>query len=113
RSARPMDVSPGLRESRDPITSRSIPELLDLERLARAFGPRARLESLCDVGFEDASLPIRVLTLGSRSPDAPVLICVGGVHGLERIGAQVVLGFIETLVATSRWDRAACDMLDS
>jgi hypothetical protein len=28
------------------------------------------------------------------------------VHGLERIGAQVVLGFIETLVAALRWDRA-------
>jgi len=34
------------------------------------------------------------------------------VHGLERIGAQVVLGFIETLVSTVRWDRALNEMLD-
>lgn len=102
-----------LRESRDLITPRSIPELLDLERLAGALGLKARLETLCEVGFEDATLPVRVLTLGASRPDAPVLICVGGVHGLERIGAQVVLGFIETLVAATRWDRAVCDMLET
>ena len=102
-----------LRENGDPITRRSIPELLDLERLARALGGTARLESLCEVSFEEGPLPIRVLTMGSRRADAPVLVCVGGVHGLERIGAQVVLGFIETLVAASRWDRTTCDMLET
>lgn len=90
----------------------TIPELLDLDRLARAFGQQARLESLCDVSVADATLPVSVLTLGASRPEAPVLLCVGGVHGLERIGAQVVLGFVETLVAASRWDRAAGDMLE-
>lgn len=41
------------------------------------------------------------------------MICVGGVHGLERIGAQVVLGFIETLVAAVRWDRSVSNILDN
>lgn len=54
---------------------------------------------------------MRVLALGAQRQDAPVFICVGGVHGLERIGAQVVLGFIETLVSAVRWDRALSDML--
>jgi hypothetical protein len=44
--------------------------------------------------------------------EAPLVLCVGGVHGLERIGAQVVLGFIETLVAALRWDRTLGDVLD-
>ncbi len=73
----------------------------------------ARLESLCEVGWGETTLPVRVLSLGTRRLDAPVCICVCGVHGLERIGAQVVLGFIETLVAAARWDRAAGDMLDN
>ena len=94
------------------ISSPSIPELADLERLARALGDVASLESLCDVSWEQASLPVRVLALGARRPEAPVFICVGGVHGLERIGAQVVLGFIETLVAAVRWDRAVSEMLE-
>jgi zinc carboxypeptidase len=113
RSARPAVSAQRLIESRDPITARSIPELLDLERLALALGDAARLETLCEVSGDGATLPVRVLTLGASRPEAPVLLCVGGVHGLERIGAQVVLGFIETLVAATRWDRAACDMLET
>jgi hypothetical protein len=98
-------------EEADLIRLQSIPELADLERLARALGEEASLESLCAVTWEDATLPVRVLTLGARRADSPVFICVGGVHGLERIGAQVVLGFIETLVSSVRWDRAVTDML--
>ena len=94
------------------IITRSIPELADLERLARAFGDVASLENLCEVSWEETTLPVRALALGCRRPDAPVFICVGGVHGLERIGAQVVLGFIETLVAAVRWDRAINEMLE-
>jgi hypothetical protein len=56
-------------------------------------------------------LPVGALRLGSTAPSAPVVLCVGGVHGLERIGAQVVLGFIETLVAAMRWDRSVSEML--
>jgi hypothetical protein len=93
------------------IRPRSIPELADLERLARALGEEASLESLCAVTWEEATLPVRVLALGAPSAGSPVFICVGGVHGLERIGAQVVLGFIETLVAAVRWDRAVNDVL--
>jgi hypothetical protein len=94
------------------ILSRSIPELADLDRLARALGDVASIETLCDVRSGDTTLPLRVLSLGTRRPDAPALLCVGGVHGLERIGSQVVLGFIETLVAAVRWDSSVSNMLD-
>ena len=87
----------------DRIIQRSIPELLDLDRLAGALVGRASLETLCTVHWQDIALPVRALTLGAVEPEAPLLLCVGGVHGLERIGAQVVLGFIETLVAALRW----------
>lgn len=93
------------------ITQRWIPELLDLDRLAEALVGRASLETLCTVRWQNDVLPVRALTLGAVEPDAPVLLCVGGVHGLERIGAQVVLGFIETLVAAQRWDRTVGDLL--
>ena len=99
-------------ERQGQIPTRSIPELADLERLARALGEAASLESLCAVSWEDTTLPVRALTFGTRRSDSPVFICVGGVHGLERIGAQVVLGFIETLVSAVRWDRAVAEMLD-
>jgi hypothetical protein len=101
------------RGARRLILPRSIPELADLERLAKALGDVASLETLCSVSWGETTLPIRVLSLGTRRPDAPALLCVGGVHGLERIGAQVVLGFIETLASSVRWDRSLSNMLDN
>jgi len=101
----------GYPASEDRIIHRSIPELLDLDRLADALMGRASLETLCTVHWERGALPVRALTLGAVEPDAPLVLCVGGVHGIERIGAQVVLGFIETLVAALRWDRALGDVL--
>jgi hypothetical protein len=91
---------------------RTIPELLELERLAQALGPHARVETLTSVVGGGARLPVQALGLGATRADAPVLICVGGVHGLERIGSQVVLGFIETIGACLHWDRALCQMLE-
>jgi len=94
------------------ITQRSIPELSDLDRLAGTLVGRASLETLCTVQWEDSTLPVRVLTLGAVSADAPLVLCVGGVHGIERIGAQIVIGFIETLLAALRWDRTLGDILE-
>lgn len=90
----------------------SIPELLELDRLARLLGPRATVVTLCNVGAGDASLPVRALSIGATRAEAPILLCVGGVHGLERIGAQIVVGFLETVVSSLRWDRALGDMLE-
>jgi Zinc carboxypeptidase len=100
------------RAQRACINHPSIPELLDLERLAGSLVGRASLQTLCTVHWQDVSLPVRALTLGALDPDAPLLLCVGGVHGLERIGAQVVLGFIETLIAALRWDRTIGNILE-
>ncbi len=69
------------------------------------------METLCSAAFDGVVLPVQALALGSAERHAPVMLCVGGVHGLERIGAQVVLGFIETLAAYLRWDRLLRDML--
>ncbi len=87
-------------------------ELADLERLAQSLGSLARLSTLCTVRWRNTQLPVQALSLGAPSGTGPVLICVGGVHGLERIGAQVVLGFIETLASAMRWDRALNGMLE-
>jgi hypothetical protein len=106
-----LPLWPAQLRAEDCITQRLIPELIDLDRLAEALVGRASLETLCTVHWRDDALPVRAITLGAVEPDAPVLLCVGGVHGLERIGAQVVLGFLETLVAAQRWDRTLGDLL--
>ena len=43
-------------------------------------------------------LPVYAITLGTADPQAPAAGFFAGVHGLERIGAQVVLSFLSTPV---------------
>jgi hypothetical protein len=82
----------------------SLPELEHIERLAAAGGPHLRCEVACRVVHGGAHLPVYALTLGNPDPALPAAGFFGGVHGLERIGARVVIAFLEHLVARLRWD---------
>ena len=88
-----------------------LPELTELLRLTEALSAHARTRVLARVSVGDASLPILSITLGSAEPSAPSLAFVGGVHGLERIGTQVVLAYLHTLSVRLSWDRVLHDLL--
>ncbi|MGB8330799.1 MAG: M14 family zinc carboxypeptidase, partial [Polyangiales bacterium] len=51
------------------------------------------------------------LVMGSEDETAPCLLLVGGVHGLERIGTQVVLAYLATLAERLHWDELTRDAL--
>lgn len=78
----------------------SLPELDQLETLISRLGDRARVETLSRVG----GYPIYGIVLGNTRVEAPCLLLVGGVHGLERIGTQVVLSYLVTLAERLGWD---------
>lgn len=79
-------------------------ELLDLEAIARLAGDRLECRSLGTVAVGDLALPLTACLLGSRDPAAPAVGFFGGVHGLERIGAEVVIAHLRSLVLRLRWD---------
>jgi hypothetical protein len=89
-----------------------LPELDELLRLVEGLSEHGRVRVLgrCDV--RGISLPIFSIALGSTDPEAPSLAFVGGVHGLERIGAQVVLAYLKTLTVRLSWDRVLHDLLE-
>lgn len=66
---------------------------------------------LCHVACEDDLLPIYALTLGNRSQNVPCIAYVAGIHGLERIGTQVVITFLEGLLERLEWDQVMADLL--
>ncbi|HSN83010.1 MAG TPA: M14 family zinc carboxypeptidase, partial [Polyangiales bacterium] len=86
----------------------SLPELEDLEALIDRLGGQARVETLRRVG----GYPIYGIVLGSKEPEAPCLLLVGGVHGLERIGSQVVLAYLGTLAERLQWDELTRSALE-
>ncbi len=92
--------------------SERLPELRQIEAIIqRDHKQYLSARILCHVPFEDQSLPIYALTLGNMSPGIPSITYVGGIHGLERIGTQVVLAFTETLLERLHWDLAFTDIL--
>lgn len=88
-----------------------LPELVELEALLERIEPHARIQVLTRVAVRDRSLPVYAIALGTTEPSAPSLAFVGGVHGLERIGTQVVLAYLSTLSGRLSWDRVLTDTL--
>lgn len=77
-----------------------IEELQNLEDLTVQF-EALELTRVTGMGVE---FPVGGLVLGNPDPTAPCLLLVGGVHGLERIGSQVVLSFLDALIDRIQWD---------
>jgi Zinc carboxypeptidase len=82
----------------------SFPELAFLENLLEELKHRARIEQLASIKYFTETFPIYGISIGSQQPEAPTLALVGGVHGQEKIGSQVVLSFLETLTELLHWD---------
>lgn len=66
----------------------------------------ARAQTLCEIEAGGERWPVLAISLGSRAADAPVLGLFGGVHGLERIGYELVLAFCHQLLRRLHWDGA-------
>jgi hypothetical protein len=81
-----------------------LPELIELQRLINAGHPHLQARVVCEVRVGEGRFPVHALTLGNPSPEVPAVGFFGGVHGLERIGAEVVLAYLNSLVMRLPWD---------
>jgi hypothetical protein len=82
-----------------------IPELDDLEQILELGRHHLEVNATPSTpAGSTASLPIYRIALGNPSSDVPAAAFVAGVHGLERIGSQVVLAFLRGLVTRLAWD---------
>lgn len=86
------------------MTGTKFPELQQLERLIEQFGDRAQTQVIERIQYKNLEFPIHSITLGSTEPDVPVLAFFGGVHGLEKIGSEVILSFMQTICQLLDWD---------
>lgn len=84
--------------------SQSFQELTQLEDIIAQLGNRARVEVVDRIAYKDREFPIYSIALGSERADVPVLAYFGGVHGLEKIGSEVILSYLQTIVHLLDWD---------
>lgn len=80
-------------------------QLVDLSR------GQLELRVACEVPARDRLFPVCVLSLGNPDPQLPAVGFFGGVHGLERIGAEVVLAYVRSLVMRLSWDSSLQEQL--
>jgi hypothetical protein len=94
-----------------------LPALAELQGLVEAGGSHLQQRVVCEVACELAGgsgrLPVHVITLGNPGSDVPAIGVFGGVHGLERIGAEVALAFLRSLVMRLPWDGVLHRQLES
>ncbi|WP_318970691.1 M14 family zinc carboxypeptidase [Arsukibacterium sp.] len=89
-----------------------LPELQQLQQLIDRAPDGLRTEILATIPHMDQHLPLYALSLGNPDPALPAVVLVGGVHGLERIGTQVVLAYLRTLLERLCWDNCLLHTLD-
>lgn len=96
-----------------PERVQALGELQELERLLELAGPQLESRTQGQVEVDGERFPLLALTLGNPDPAVPAIGIFGGVHGLERIGSQVVLAYLHSLVMRLRWDELLHRQLES
>lgn len=89
----------------------NLPELMQLEDLIKKFDFKYNQEAL--VTLKGHSLPIYSLEVRPFKKGLPTVIFTGGVHGIERIGSQILLSYLEMLGTKITWDCGLQRQLDS
>ena len=96
------------------MTLPKLPELVALERIIELGAGRLDVRVACEVTMPGGdSYPVHVITLGNPALDVPAVGYFGGVHGLERIGAGVVIAYLQSLVMRLQWDSTLHKQLES
>lgn len=96
------------------MNTAKLPELEALERIIELGAGWLHARVVCEVNLPGkASYPVHVVTLGNPASDVPAVGYFGGVHGLERIGAEVVIAYLHSLVMRLQWDSTLHRQLES
>ncbi len=96
----------------------NLAELSALERIIELGAGHLQSRVVCEVPADAAEpngsrLPVYAITLGNAAPHVPAAGFFGGVHGLERIGAEVVIAYLQSLVMRLGWDSTLHRQLES
>jgi len=94
------------------LNTPDIPELAHLHELIKHGHPHLRAEVVTTIMVNDQALPVWCLEMGSTDIHTPAIGFFGGVHGMERIGTQVLIAWLQTLLQRLDWDDHFASLLD-
>lgn len=82
----------------------TFPELDTLESIIDTLKDRGDIEIIGRIPYQNTTFPLYCITFGSQQPGVPVLAFFGGVHGLEKIGSEVLFAYLQTIANLLEWD---------
>lgn len=85
--------------------------MAELYRCADLLGGSGSMQVEAYVQAKGLRLPIPSFHFGNADPSSPVLVFVGGIHGLEKIGSQIILGFLRSWIRLLQWDQTLAKTL--
>lgn len=77
---------------------------------AKNYSDIAEVKYFGDVPFREDKFPLISVHFGK--PQSPCLLIIGGVHGLERIGAQLSLSLLNSFHERLHWDNSLKSILE-
>lgn len=80
-------------------------------RCSHLLGSKGSMQTEGWVEAKGLQFPLNSFHFGSSDATSPVLVIVGGVHGLEKIGSQIILGFLRSWIRLLQWDRTLVSTL--
>jgi len=84
-----------------------------LAKIIDTGGADLQVRTLCEVECLGQRLPVQAVFLGNPDLSLPAVGFFGGFHGLERIGAEVVLAYLRNLTSRLKWDNTLHQQLQS
>ncbi|MDH4467492.1 MAG: M14 family zinc carboxypeptidase [Bacteriovoracaceae bacterium] len=84
---------------------KSLQELGALLELEKSSDGLVSIERLLILHHHGESYPVYGIVIGPKEGDVPTFGIYGGVHGLERIGSQITISYLQSIVAQMHWDK--------
>ncbi|MEX3816033.1 M14 family zinc carboxypeptidase [Paraburkholderia sp. BR13439] len=91
----------------------SFAEYEDLKSILDQGRASFEIRAICETEVRSRRFSIYTASIGSSDPLAPAIGFFGGIHGLERIGSQLVLDYMRSLLARLEWDELLVRELQS
>lgn len=80
--------------------------LVEQSQVLEKLSKHGVVETLATISHKSKSYPIYKLSIGSSDSSHLQLAFIGGVHGLERIGSEVLLSYMHTVSELLEWDES-------
>ena len=95
------------------MSALGITQLEEIERLIDDAGTCVEARIVCRVEAGERGFPVHAIALGNPARDVPAVGFFGGVHGLERIGTDVLIAYLRSLVTRLAWDEVLQRQLEN